>query len=363
MLNLQLMQEAAALSGYNVGSTGQDATNKARAQRRINLIKADIISRYGGKWESNYREGWLPLVPIYNTGTATFTVDSRSVTGSGTSWTSDMKGRKILGPDGAYYKIASVTNSTTLILSQPFQGSTTSGSTYQIWKDEYVLYPEVLSIGGFVDYQLQDVMNEAWPRNMKASYPKPVNTGLPSVYTVIGRRPLSDTYSTGTVSGTINTKTLTGVGTAWLSNIEPGYQLVIGSYTYHVKAVNSDTEIELYQQLVVALSGSTYSAVGKNASIVRFLSPTTQRIVNYWYWAKDYPFVNDNDEDWIAEQYPKVIINGILYYDYLDKNDIARGVSAAQNYENSIKDMKVAVDNAMTGVRTLGYYIPDEARE
>jgi hypothetical protein len=68
---------------------------RLRSIRRIKAIKADIISRYGGKWDANLREGWLPLVPLYNTGTATFTLASRTVTGSGTTWTTLMKGRKI----------------------------------------------------------------------------------------------------------------------------------------------------------------------------------------------------------------------------------------------------------------------------
>lgn len=328
------------------------------------MVKADLISRFGGKWEANYREGWLPLVALYTTGTATFTLDSRTVTGSGTVWTSAMKGRKILGPDGAYYKIASVTNGTTLIVTQPYQGTTTSGASYQIWKDEYRLYPEVLSLGGFVDYGFPSVTNEAWPRNMKASFPKPVSTGLASVHAVIGREPLTSSYSTGTVSGSAGSCILTGAGTSWLDNIEPGFEITVGAYTYHVKRVNSDTEIELYQKLVVAVAAlSTYTSVGKNALIVRFQQPTSQSIVSYWYWAKDYPFVNDADEDWIAEMFPKVLINGLTYFDYVDKKDTMRADRASMAYELSIKDMKVAVDNAYSGVRTLGYDIPDSARD
>ena len=364
MLNLSIMSEAAALAGYTItGTTGQDVINKARALRRVNLIKADIISRYGGKWDANYREGWLSLAPLYNTGTADFTLNSRTVTGTATVWTTAMKGRKIRGADGAYYKIASVTSNTALVLTQPYQSATSLLASYQIWQDEYVVCPEALTIGGFLDYQVSGIMSEAFPRNMKDSYTTPASVDVPTVYTVIGRKPLSATYSTGTVSGTINTCTLTGSGTAWLANIEPGFEITLGAYKYHVKSVNSDTEIELYQQLVVAVSGLTYSAVGKNALVVRFKQPTTQRIVNYWFWAKDYPFVNDNDEDWIAETFPKVIINGMTYYDYIDKNDPVRADRASIAYENSIKDMKVAIDSAMTGVRTLGYYIPDNARD
>lgn len=363
MQALDLLKELATLAGYSItGSSGTDPANKLRALRRLNSIKSDVISRFGGRWPRNYREGWIPLIPLYTTGTVTVSNASRSVTGSSTAWDFTMVGAKIL-LGGSYYKITSVTSTTALIISQPYQGTTLTDSTYQIWVDEYRLYPEVLSIGGFVDYEGPEIMNEAWPRNMKDSYPKPLNSEIPTVYTVIGSKNGSN-YSTGTVSGTINTNTLTGSGTAWLANLEPGTEIVIGSYTYHVRSIESDTSLTLYQNLVVAISASTaYSAKLKNCVVVRFRTPTTQRVVHYWYWAKDYPFVNDNDEDWVAEIYSEVLISGAVNKDYLDKNDVARASLSKQVYEDNIKNAKVSEDNAYVGVRTLGYDIPSSARD
>lgn len=360
---LDILSDIAAQAGYTIGSTGQDAINKTRAIRRFTVIKSDIISRFGGKWPANYREGWLPLVPLDQTGTATWTRGSRTVTGASTSWTSAMNGYKMKGPDGAWYKIASVSSTTVLVLTQPYQGVTTSGSGNTIWKDEYRLYPEVLTVGGFIDYMLPGAMNEAWPRNMKDSYSNPSAAEVPNVYTVIGRDSYVSSYSTGTVSATINTCVWTGLGTSWLASLEPGMTFTVGSYVYHIRRVNSDTELETYQLAVAGASGATYTAMGKNAIIIRFKQPTDQRIVNYWYWAKDYPLLNDNDEDWICELYPKVIINGVLKYDYADKSDSMRLDRATLAYERSIEDMKVAMDNGYTGTRILGYDIPDAARE
>src|SRR5260221_14134808 len=112
------MLEAAALAGYTItGTTGQDPLNKIRAQRRVNMIKADVISRYGGKWDANYSEGWLPLVDLYNTGTVASVNGSNTVTGTLTVWTIAMNNSKILLNDGAYYKIASVLSATSLVLT------------------------------------------------------------------------------------------------------------------------------------------------------------------------------------------------------------------------------------------------------
>ncbi len=363
MLNIDIMREIAALAGYTIdGTTGQDPINKLRAQRRLNIVKSDIISRYGGRWPSQYREGWIPLVPLYTDGTITATNASRTVVGSGTAWSSIYNGSKIL-IGGAYYKIASVTDGLTLVLTQPYQSTTNSGLSYQIWKDEYRVYPEALSIGGFVDYNAERTMDEAWPRNMKVSFPVPQTNDDPTVYTVIGRNGSTTPYTTGTISGTINDKFITGLGTSWLDNIEPGFEMIIGIYTYHVKCVLSDTSIELYQYLKVAISASTYTARGKNSLIIRFKEPTTQRIVHYWYWAKSYPLLNDSDEDWVLEVYSEVIMSGAVIKDYLDKNDVARANTSKLTYEDAIKNMKVSEDNAMTGTRTLGYNIPPEARD
>ncbi len=360
---LNILNDIAAQAGYTIASgTGQDAINKARALRRFTAIHTDVISRYGGKWDSNYREGWLPLAPLYQDGTSTFTLNSRNVTGTSTLYTSTMKGRKIKGPDGSYYKIASVSTSTLLYLTQPYQGATATINT-NIWKDEYRLFPEVLTLGSFVDYMLNGSMQETWPRNMADSFPNPSLVAVPDTFTVIGRDGLTASYSTGTVSATVNTNVWTGLGTSWLDNVEPGMLFTVGAYTYTVKRVNSDTELETYQLAVVVASAASYSVIGKNALIVRFKLPTDQRVVHYSYWAKDVSYFNDNDEDWVCEMFPKVLIDGVLKYDYMDKADVIRVDRATMAYEDSIKNMKVAMDSAFTGPRTLGYFLPDAARE
>lgn len=363
---LTIMSEIAALAGYTItASTGQDPTNKARALRRLNAVKADMVSRYGGKWPANYREGWLPLGALYNTGTITVTLNSDSVTGSGTVWTTSMKGQKLI-VGSETYKIASVPNATTLTLTQPYQQASNSSLTYNIWQDEYRLYPEAWAVAGFIDYQLPMRMVEAWPSNMKDSYPFPANVEEPNVYTILNKEGITSSVSTGTVSVTQNANVWTGLGTTWLTGsvpIEPGFEFTVGSYTYHVRRVNSDTELETYQMAVLNVAASSYTSKGKNAIIVRFRKPTNQRIVHYWYYSKDYPFINDNDEDWIAEMFSEVIMNGAVRKDYLDKNDVARASLSKQEYEDSIKNMRVATDAAYTGIRTLGIYVPPEARD
>lgn len=85
----------------------------------------------------------------YTTGTLSITTATTTVTGSGTSWTSNMAGMWLNIPlsasnttsgDNEWYQIASVTNSTTLVLDNAYQGQTVSGASYTI--GEVPILPE-----------------------------------------------------------------------------------------------------------------------------------------------------------------------------------------------------------------------------
>lgn len=87
----------------------------------------------------------------YITGTVSVTTLTTTVTGAGgASWTTSMAGRWIqiamnstsnaTSGDNAWYQIASVTNGTTLVLNNQYQGATVSGGTYII--GETPLLPE-----------------------------------------------------------------------------------------------------------------------------------------------------------------------------------------------------------------------------
>lgn len=82
------------------------------------------ILKYRGSTNSNY-----------TTGTISVTNNSTTVTGSGTSWataTNAESGEYIQLPDGKWYRIASVSNNTSLIIEVPYQGSTLGSQSYVI---------------------------------------------------------------------------------------------------------------------------------------------------------------------------------------------------------------------------------------
>lgn len=85
----------------------------------------------------------------YTAGTVSVTSASTTVTGSGTSWTTNMAGRWIQIPmtasnttsgDDEWYQIASVANATSLTLLNAYTGQTVSGGTHTI--GEVPILPE-----------------------------------------------------------------------------------------------------------------------------------------------------------------------------------------------------------------------------
>lgn len=77
---------------------------------------------------------WTNIVPTYSTGTVTATNGSTTVTGAGgTLWqTRGISANQFILIDGAWYRIASVTNDTTLVLASNFTGATAGGKAYTI---------------------------------------------------------------------------------------------------------------------------------------------------------------------------------------------------------------------------------------
>lgn len=65
-------------------------------------------------------------------------------------------------------------------------------------------------------------------------------------------------YSTGTVSTTAGSRTVTGGGTAWLANVKRGSMLVVGGGYYPIHTVDSNTQITLLSAAASTLAGSAY---------------------------------------------------------------------------------------------------------
>lgn len=94
-----------------------------------------------GVYTINFNYHWRDRnmnIADYTAGTVTATNNSTTITGSGTTWTNAMVGRWFVINDatapgqGYWYRIAAFSSTTSLTLETSFEGTTSTGVTYQI---------------------------------------------------------------------------------------------------------------------------------------------------------------------------------------------------------------------------------------
>lgn len=81
-------------------------------------------------------------------------------------------------------------------------------------------------------------------------------------------------YTTGTITTTINSKTVTGSSTVWLTNAEPGMYLLTSTGTYlgQVETVGTDTSITLKENVAQAVSGVAYILTSVRAMLQKHMT-------------------------------------------------------------------------------------------
>lgn len=96
----------------------------------------------------------------YTTGTATINNGSATVTGSGTTWSTNMIGRYFNvtdsagGGDGMFYRVVGVSGGTSLTLENVYDGNNVTGLTYQICEafalpDDVQMLPEYFALSEY----------------------------------------------------------------------------------------------------------------------------------------------------------------------------------------------------------------------
>ena len=69
----------------------------------------------------------------YRTGTVAVTLNSNTVTGTGTSFSANSRvGDAFLGPDGGWYEVTNVVSNTVLAISPPYRSAAAAAGTYAI---------------------------------------------------------------------------------------------------------------------------------------------------------------------------------------------------------------------------------------
>lgn len=309
---------------------------RAFVKRLCNNAQATICGLH--EWPFLWTVDWFQTVASYTTGTVSVTNGSATVTGSGTTFTAAMVGRKFRVSGSAYYTIKTFTSTTSITLDQAYTGTTASGSTYEIYKDEYLLRADVdtqkrirQSDNGVALFSLSATEFDEY-------YSNPTGLGTPSLDVFAGKA--TKTYTTGTVSMTSGTRTLTGSSTAWTTaeGITKGTKIKIGSLIFTVNTVDSDTAITTYEAATSTIAaGTVYTAILDNY-VVQLHSPPDS-VLTYYYRFQRIPAVMDADNDMPELPYPMhpLITQMMLPTLYRHKGFTQKAVEAKTDAEKELQ--------------------------
>lgn len=325
----------------------------SNVQNQTELIKKSIniaLSRVAEYFQWPFymvNTGLISTIAPFSTGTCTVINGSASIVGTATAWTSVMVGRKFrFGNDQAYYRIKSIDSSTALTLSAPYQGSTNStGSSYVIYKDEYRLAPDVDTYNTILQIQNGVAMFSTPPDRFDKYFPSPYSYSNPTLEIMEGTT--LDTYSTGTVSVTVNSSTIVGVGTGWNSVEGLGRMTMItvgtgsNAVVYTVKSVTDDTHIVVFEVPSMAATTSVYSMSMNNLMVQVFPIPNMQENLYYRYLRIPSPLVNGYDVPDLPIQWQYLLVYGSLSFVFLSKGDISKSQIESENrFLEGLQNMK-----------------------
>ena len=307
----------------------------------VNRIMNRTLQRAAGfhSWPFLLDESFFSTVDDYATGTASITNGSPTVTGTGTTFTSAMVGRKIrFGSENAYYRILSFTSTTVITLEQNYQGTTNTSATFSIYQDEYRLNANV-----DVHHLVREIENgfaliDLDPGDFDILFPTPISSGNPNYIVPIGTR--RDTYSTGTVSAT--SSTVTGSSTAWtdVQGLSRGSRIRIGTNVYTVSSVDSATSLTVYETVTTVSAGTTYVIFLDNPRVLLHNIPDAARNIYYRYYREPTPLVNDYDEPDLPTDWQWLLVVGALSELFTHKGDGDRSISNENQFIAGLQRMK-----------------------
>lgn len=239
----------------------------------------------------------------------TVTVTKGSASATATSSISSVDGYMLV-LDGHAQRI-STTAGTAITFEKAWEHESVTGGSAKIVKDRYDL-PAWLTVKSIREMKLQGARQPleqlgAQQFSNYASEHAAIND--PKHWT--HEDTVRQEYSTGTVSGSINTTTLTGSSTAWTSSdLQEHDYIKSGNYAYRIKSVDSDTGITLYDALKETLSGASYTA-SYDRDRIR-LYPFPKNLKNILITANDLsdPLQNDSDIPRLPEMYHWIMVRG-----------------------------------------------------
>lgn len=319
MLNLtQAVTRVANRLNKNVN----DTTVTTRLKNHLNDAMQEKWLGYS--WSFRWHEYPLVLSPqvtdTSSSSTLTATNGSQSVTSTGTPFISVTHVGAWLRFMGdtyqSWYRIVAVNSTSSVTIEPAYQGTSGSLKTFQLCKTDYNL-PTELSNLGYVKITYNGLPLKIQHQvQLDGFFQPPLSVGPPYAAALLSQDFTSTTYTTGTVTGTINTNTLTGSSTAWLANIQPGDEIVISgdTTTYRVQSVQSDTSLTLYNKLAAAAAGATYTMTRQFTNLMRVQPCPDQAYVCFLRGLRGYsPLTNDADTNELLMRFPFAVIEAAVW--------------------------------------------------
>lgn len=302
-------------------------------------------------WEQRKRTGQITLIPNYTTGTCSVTkysgtneADAKTVTFSGATLTSSMIGRYLrVSTSSHWHKIVYLTGST-VSLDTPIVDIETGGSlSFEIWKRFYYLKSDVDVL---TDFDKWDSARLGYKSDAEIvdQISNLSTTGTPYHFAPYGIDPYDDTeYTTGTIEVIADSNLVTGAGTSWLSSgIDTGDVLDINGTEYHIKRVETDTRIILFNSISIAVpSNSPYTIKKNNPLGFQFYNPSdSYRVLPYSYLGKAYPLVHiTKDRILLPREFIPAIMSRAIYFRFRDTSD-GRMTTQLQIYDAELTGLK-----------------------
>jgi hypothetical protein len=197
--------EAGVITDYSITSFS-DTTLRAQLLSYLNRAKAAAVRKCNFEILTVVKN--IETLASYATGTVTIAVSDTTVTGSGTTFTAAMAGRKIqIGSDTNSYQIIKFTDTTHLEIDRPYTGTAQSAASYKIYQDIYAIPP---TIGEIVDIRRSGTSRELDRKSLSfinSRYPDPLMaSGEPWCWALfdelLTREPVSTTYAADTSTST-----------------------------------------------------------------------------------------------------------------------------------------------------------------
>lgn len=268
----------------SVGSAG----NVAQIDSALNFGKVEV-GKYSLWRHLEVPNNELVVIPNYETGTATITKGSCTVTLAGASVSADFKGRYFSSSrSSVQYEIADVSGNDLTLKSEVAEDSG-GGLKFSIFKKWYRL-----------------------PSDIRVVLPDYEKNEMPTNIEVHGYDEYWSEYSIGNVSFTKNSKTATFTGgSALLGNVYPGDMIDAGKPLYRIRTVDSDTQItmvnkskETFSSEFTIKSDSPYKGF-----LVGVSNSTEKQILRFPYIRCLYPMISDFDDTELPPDFDRCILD------------------------------------------------------